>query len=976
MGGDSALRITENIMADATHLLLVPHTHWDREWYLTFQQFRMRLVATVDKALNLLETDPNFSYFMLDGQTVVLDDYLEIRPENEERLKRLAREGRLLVGPWYIQPDEFLVGGEALVRNLQLGDRMAEPYGGAMPIGYVPDTFGHIAQLPQILRGFGIDNAMYWRGVPPEVTSAPFNWRAPDGSVVTVVWLHDDFGYSNAARLPMDVEALTARINSIVTRMRGKSLVDTLLLMNGTDHMEPQEGLPEVLAQSVERLREHGLDITIGTLPQYLNIIAEARPPLQTYTGEMRSSYFSHLLPGVLSTRMWLKQRNAAGESLLTHWAEPMAAWADLFGAPHPTAFIRLAWKLLLQNQPHDSICGCSIDTVHREMIPRYEQSEQIAQEVTKRALSTITAEVNTQGPDNSVPVVVYNPTSGPRTDVVRVDAQLPFSTFVVADTDGRLVPYQRLAVHGAQLFDQEVDKALVLAGIGMATEGRAMGYVLMDARLSMSERPGIALVELVISEHGAPDMALLERSKAKAFELASREDVTHFRVIAREAKHTDLLLLAHDVPAVGGRTLFIRPRPEAQSSPTFADAECARADGGSIENALLRVTIDPDDGTFSLVDKRTGARYVGLNRVVDGGDVGDLYTYCPPSNDTIVERPSAPPKVHIVEGGPAKATIRITRHYQLPAECAEGRNARSSETVDYQVISDVSLAAGSQRVEIRTEVENSARDHRLRVLFPTPFVAHHSDAEGVFEVTRRPAHLPRPTPETAADWAELPVDTQPQKRFVDLSDQERGLAILNRGLPEYEVVSTADGGSALALTLLRCVEWLSREDLATRRGHAGPMLNTPEAQGIGRHVFEYAVVPHAGNWRAEDALPLRQAQEFEEPMRAVVTEQHDGALGNVWSFVHVAPASLVVSAVKRSERGDGLIVRVYNPQSAPVRAEMILARPFSDVSLVNLNEEPVEQDNASNLARNLSTGVHVDVQGGQIVTLLFRMTA
>lgn len=964
-------------MADATHLLLVPHTHWDREWYLTFQQFRMRLVSAVDKALHLLETDPNFTYFMLDGQTVVLDDYLEIRPENEERLKRFAREGRLLVGPWYIQPDEFLVGGEALVRNLQLGNRMAEPYGGAMPIGYVPDTFGHIAQLPQLLRGFGLDNAMYWRGVPPTVTSAPFTWRAPDGSEVTVVWLHDDFGYSNAALLPLDVEALTVRINLIVSRMRPKSLVDTLLLMNGTDHMEPQEGLPAVLAEAVDRLREHGLDITIGTLPQYLRIITEAMPPLQTYCGEMRSSYFSHLLPGVLSTRMWLKQRNAAGESLLTHWAEPMAAWATIFGEPHPTTFLRLAWKLLLQNQPHDSICGCSIDTVHREMIPRYEQSEQIAQELTKRALKSLTAMVNTRGEDDSVPVVVYNPTSGPRTDVVRLDAQLPFTTYDVVDSEGHRVPYQRLSTHGAQLFDQEVDKSLVLAGIGMATDGRAMGYTLVDARLSMSDKPGIALVELVISEHGNPDMAVLERAKAKATELANREDVTHFRVIAREAKHTDLLVLARDVPAFGGRTFFIQPRAEGQPSPTFTDAEGVRADVTSLENAHLRVKVDPADGTFTLLDKRTGHTYAGLNEIVDSGDVGDLYTFCPPASDTIISQPASTPKVYVVESGPARGVLRISRVYRLPAACTPFRDARDTELMDYLVTSDVSLTAGSQRVEIRTEVENTARDHRLRVLFPVPFVASHADAEGVFEVAHRPASQPKPSRETAAEWAELPVDTQPQKRFVDLSNGEYGLATLNRGLPEYEVVTSPNGeGSALALTLLRCVEWLSREDLSTRRGHAGPMLNTPEGQGIGRHVFDYALVPHAGTWQAEDALTLRQAQEFEELMRAVVTEQHDGSLGDVWSFVHVAPASLVMSAIKRAERGDGLVVRVYNPLPETARAEVILARPFADVSLVNLNEEPVAEGDASKLARILSTGVHVDIRGGQIVTLLFHMSA
>src|SRR5215469_18077040 len=194
----------------------------------------MKLVDTVDLVLDTLDSNPEFSYFMLDGQTIVLEDYLEIRPENASRLKSLATQGRLLVGPWYLQPDEFLVGGESLIRNLQMGRRISAGYGGAMPVGYVPDTFGHVAQLPQLLRGFGIDNAVFWRGVGPEIKQDSFRWCSPDGSEVLAIWLRDDLGYSNAAMLPTDALALAARVQVIASRMRtwanGRNL---LLLMNG-----------------------------------------------------------------------------------------------------------------------------------------------------------------------------------------------------------------------------------------------------------------------------------------------------------------------------------------------------------------------------------------------------------------------------------------------------------------------------------------------------------------------------------------------------------------------------------------------------------------------------------------------------------------------------------------------------------------------------------------------------------------------
>src|SRR5437899_6234817 len=199
-------------MTEQLNIILVPHTHWDREWYLTFQQFRARLVHTIDKLLDILDRDNNFTYFMLDGQTIVLDDYLEVQPEQEERLKRHTRAGRIQVGPWYLQPDEFLVSGESLIRNLQIGLQRAADFGEPMRIGYVPDCFGHIAQLPQILRGFDIDSAVFWRGVGAEVHKSEFYWTAPDGTQVLVLFLASVMGYSNARNMPLVPEEFAARV--------------------------------------------------------------------------------------------------------------------------------------------------------------------------------------------------------------------------------------------------------------------------------------------------------------------------------------------------------------------------------------------------------------------------------------------------------------------------------------------------------------------------------------------------------------------------------------------------------------------------------------------------------------------------------------------------------------------------------------------------------------------------------------------
>jgi alpha-mannosidase len=266
-----------------------------------------------------------------------------------------------------------------------------------------------------------------------------------------------------------------------------------------------------------------------------------------------------------------------------------------------------------------------------------------------------------------------------------------------------------------------------------------------------------------------------------------------------------------------------------------------------------------------------------------------------------------------------------------------------------------------------------------LRVLFPVPFLAAAADAEGAFEIIRRPSEQPEPVPPEPpwSDWIESPVNTHPQKRFVDVSSGEYGLAVLNRGLAEYEVVRAEQGGSAIALTLLRCTEWLSRDDLSTRRGHAGPHLYTPDAQGLGRQVFEYALVPHAGTWATDDAFILQQAAAYESPLRSTVTDQHGGggSLPEAWSFVRVEPTGVMVSALTRSLDGEALILRLCNPFAEEVGVDITLAMPFDSVAIVELSEEASAGDATTPLAHFLSNSVHTSLRSGEIQTLRFHMT-
>ena len=1024
-------------MGEQLTIILVPHTHWDREWYQTFQQFRMRLVHVVDALLDILDGDGAFSHFMLDGQTIVLDDYLEVQPQHEERLRRYIRAGRIQIGPWYVQPDEFLVSGKSLVRNLQVGLRRAADFGEPMRMGYVPDCFGHIAQLPQILRGFGMESAVFWRGVGAEASKSEFYWTAPDGSSVLVLHLADPIGYSNARQMPLLPSEFATRTEVLAAQILPKATTNTLLFMNGSDHLEPQNGLPatieaantllahlspaheQILAEHGAMRHYEGMHVQIGTLPQYLAAV-QAYPrkePLLTLSGEMRSSQYSHLLPAVLSTRMWIKQQNSATEHLLERWLEPLTAWATRRGMPYPQGLVRLAWQYLLQNHPHDSICGCSIDQVHRENSVRFAQSQQIAEGVIAQATQSIVATTNTCAPFvpsqgsrsadfAAIPVVVFNPAPGPRTEAVSAVMQFPGSLHnaVICDERGEHMPFQvvnrwrqevgsrsfaremvatTVALVGAEAPGMIIDMAE--ATIANSSDQSETPFRISRMQVDAAYAPGLARIELLLTQSKqaiARDSELLA-AEVQFQALLQREDIHTLEVVATDHARETIEFVATDLPAFGIKTFWLYPRglPETvhqEPGTLLTPLVIQPTQPASIENEWYRVEANPQDGTLSVTDKQTGETFSGLNRFVDGGDVGDLYTYCPPQHDTLVSQPQEAPKIEIVSSGPVRATLRVSGRWLLPSACSASRSERSARMIACSIVSEISLIPGVRRVDIHTSVENKVKDHRLRAIFPVSYKVEHVAAEGTFEVRIRPVSLPRPA--NVLEWSEEPVDTFPQKRFVDISDGQVGLGILNRGLPEYEVLQDGPGvplaGMAVAVTLLRCVEWLSRGDLSTRRGHAGPMEHTPEAQCLGLYTCDYALVPHVGDWEAAEALVLREAQAFNTPVRALVTNQHEGQHPSRAMLLEVEPRELVVSAIKQSNTGSGLIVRVYNPLAHAVEASI---RPVIDCTkafVVNLAEEPQEQvfwSGEEHDGDSQGTPLYMGIGAGKIVTILFQ---
>ena len=965
--------------------IVVSHTHWDREWYEPFQRFRLRLVYLMDKLLHILEHEPSFRYFMLDGQTIVLEDYLEIRPECEPALRRHVRAGRVLIGPWYILPDEFLVSGEALIRNLLLGMRQAECFGAVMAVGYIPDPFGHISQMPQILRGFGIASAALRRGLDDQATE--LLWQAPDGSTVLLCYLRD--GYDNAARLPGGDEAAFAQEIQRLYRSLSPFLTTPFaLLMHGTDHMEPTPELPRLLDAARSRT---DMELVHGTLPLYIDEVSKslhlemsdpcAMAPgrLAVVKGELRSPKRHHLLPGVLSTRMWIKQRNDHIQDVLERWAEPLSAFSSLaqsgrkpLAAAASSALLHQAWKYLLQNQPHDSICGCSADQTHREMITRFDWAEQIGEEVSRRSMEALAGQVDTRLPDEltgpCIPLFVFNPLPATRTDLVTASVQVPGSLerFAIIDVHGRPAPHQVLERKEAEYAALQLDREQVAGLAAMVEMVAGLGLSVQEIKIAVDQgqaAPPSASIDVTLVTGGRTDPALISAAQRQVEAVLADGAVQTFRVRAHQATTVEFCFVAEGVPACGYKTYYLAgaDRESSLATPAMVSfrqppAE-TRAASLHMENEFLAVDASLEDGRLSLFDKRTGIALGSLHRFIDGGDRGDEYNYCPPDSDAFVTCPSEPPVVEWLEAGPARLTVQVSQIYRLPTCLTDDRAARSADTVECSIASQISLSPGVARVDIRTVVDNRARDHRLRVHFATPFQTDHSSAEGTFDVLERPLGVPTDT----KGWAEQPVPTHPQRTFVDVSDGRHGLLVANRGLPEFEIFRESDGSSTVAITLLRSVGWLSRDDFPCRQGHAGPALATPEAQCQGTSAFDYALIPHSGDWRHAYAL----AHDFHTPMRVVGTDTHAGSLPPALSLIRLEGKDLVLSSVKAPDAGDGLIVRFYNVAPEPRAAELSAFKAIRRAVLVDLGERELEE-----LCPEDSGKVRIEAKGGRIVTV------
>jgi len=911
------------------NLYVLSLTHWDREWRFPFQKTRLLLVEMMDELLRVLDTTPDYKCFHLDGQTILLDDYCAVRPENADKIRRFVQEGRIMIGPWYVLPEENQMSGESLVRNFLWGERLGRKYGGCMKIGYTPTSWGQVSQMPQIFNGVGVDSIIYYRGISgDQVKGHYYWWEGPDGSRLFGVRLGD---HARVAFFHLVDRRVAHNRGPEVTehewRWGGKPfrlcgsgstapyhfaeppigwhpdrIEEAFTELDATelgqwetpfapafdcdDSTGPFKLTPKIIAEANRR-------ITNGKRIEHTDLVRFVREAqahlkgrkLEVVRGEMRhpqrAGLFTDLYGEVQATRIPMKYLNRRTEFQVQRLAEPLATVAWRLGAGYPTHALDLANHYVLQNHAHDSLGGCGLDEINDEVEFRFRQAGILASTVTEDAARQIAARIDTRKFDSKeILLIVFNPLPRPGNQVVCAEVdiakKLNVGGFLVRDLAGREMPVQ---IRNRSDF-------------------------------------------LAVFNHPQ--------------ELPLRSDSVRW----------DFSFEARNLPALGYQVFRVVPVAGEMRHPGSL-----MTGPNTMANEFLAVTVNPN-GTVDVADKESGQILFGQNLFQDRGEVGDYWVGGVPVRDRVYTSRGARAVINVAENGPLRCTFEAKLDFELPLRATYDGSGRELETRPVAIVTRYTLVRGERFLRIATTVNNTVEDHVLRALFATGLRTDTAWAEAPFDVVPRAIPLP-----DTRDWREPYRPTQPQQNFVDLSDGRKGVALLNRGLPQYEAVDDAE--RTVALTLLRAHRAWNSVRLARFPDQGGTQLQ-------GAYTFEYAILPHRGDW--QKGRVLYEAERFNVPAIVGAAGPGRGKLPLRQSFVELAGDGLVLNAMKKGEWDNSLILRISNPTPRRIAATLRLGLPVKSAERVNLLETEVEGKLAVRKGR-----ISLSIPPKKIVTLRLR---
>lgn len=878
---------------------VIPHSHWDREWYFTTSRSKVYLMKDLGDVLNTLENDPEFKYFMVDAQGSLLDDYIKWRPQDKERISKLVNDGRLVIGPWYTQTDQLVISGESIVRNMYYGMKRCESFGKYMNVGYVPDSFGQSGNMPQIYRQFGIEDTLFWRGVSDDmVKHTDYNWRGDDGSVVFTTQI--PFGYYIGGNIPEEPEENEEFWQKeCLEKAGGRSATRHIYFPNGFDQAPVRTNLPQLVKERNEKDPEN--EYVISCIEDYIKDVKSENPELEEVQGELVIAKHMRIHKSIFSSRSDLKVMNTQIQNYVTNVMEPLLTISYNLGNEYPHEAVAEIWKLLFENAAHDSIGSCISDTANEDVYVRYKQARDIAVNLVELHSRLIATNVKN---DADMTFTAINTLPQKRKDTVIVKTYVPGGKFAIIDEKGNDVDYT--IIKSRDLTDYVLSQTIML-----------------DPSRKFYVPDQVLEVTMAIKANDVPALGYVQYSIDTQKD--SHKETADKKVLENK---------------------YYTIEVEENGSLTIVD----KANNVTYKNQGILVENGDDGDSFNYSPPRKDMEvFSNESKCTVKISGSDIYDQAEIHFDMVV-----PADLDERAEGKVSVTMLVDMTVALRKDSKvidfnvkvdnKGLSHRLCVLFDSQIVSAFNYA--DQQFGLIKRPNYYEKEMKLYM-------------ESMNNKTEKKAGIQELAnwANDQSTWQEPPISIEPTQSYVSLTDGKTGIAVIPQGVHEYEVLDD----SKIRLTLFRTYGFMGKENLIYRPGRASGerIIETPAAQLLKEMEFNFGFTSYAGDINDSDIdtlakqyntnLEVYTYAEFLNGRLIFSQREIEGQNAKIHSLFETE-GNLVVSAVKKAEEDDGYIIRLYNGKDHKDLDDKIKFNfDIKEAYYTNLKEEKTEEIKVEN---------------------------
>lgn len=878
---------------------VIPHSHWDREWYFTTSRSKVYLMKDLGDVLNTLENDPEFKYFMVDAQGSLLDDYIKWRPQDKERISKLVNDGRLVIGPWYTQTDQLVISGESIVRNMYYGMKRCESFGKYMNVGYVPDSFGQSGNMPQIYRQFGIEDTLFWRGVSDDmVKHTDYNWRGDDGSVVFTTQI--PFGYYIGGNIPEEPEENEEFWQKeCLEKAGGRSATRHIYFPNGFDQAPVRTNLPQLVKERNEKDPEN--EYVISCIEDYIKDVKSENPELEEVQGELVIAKHMRIHKSIFSSRSDLKVMNTQIQNYVTNVMEPLLTISYNLGNEYPHEAVAEIWKLLFENAAHDSIGSCISDTANEDVYVRYKQARDIAVNLVELHSRLIATNVKN---DADMTFTAINTLPQKRKDTVIVKTYVPGGKFAIIDEKGNDVDYT--IIKSRDLTDYVLSQTIML-----------------DPSRKFYVPDQVLEVTMAIKANDVPALGYVQYSIDTQKD--SHKETADKKVLENK---------------------YYTIEVEENGSLTIVD----KANNVTYKNQGILVENGDDGDSFNYSPPRKDMEvFSNESKCTVKISGSDIYDQAEIHFDMVV-----PADLDERAEGKVSVTMLVDMTVALRKDSKvidfnvkvdnKGLSHRLCVLFDSQIVSAFNYA--DQQFGLIKRPNYYEKEMKLYM-------------ESMNNKTEKKAGIQELAnwANDQSTWQEPPISIEPTQSYVSLTDGKTGIAVIPQGVREYEVLDD----SKIRLTLFRTYGFMGKENLIYRPGRASGerIIETPAAQLLKEMELNFGFTSYAGDINDSDIdtlakqyntnLEVYTYAEFLNGRLIFSQREIEGQNAKIHSLFETE-GNLVVSAVKKAEEDDGYIIRLYNGKDHKDLDDKIKFNfDIKEAYYTNLKEEKTEEIKVEN---------------------------